>query len=288
MPSNISTITSRWSCFVMNHSFDIDIAVKYGVDIAIFLNNIAFWTQANAGNKHHYYDGHCWTYNTQEAFTHHFPYWTRQNIRTIIKGCIDNNLLITGKYNKKGYDQTTWYALSQKGFELFPLLKPIFDANGWNQPMEWLELTNALVETNQPIPDTIPDTNTYILKEKKTKKFDYEKPLEQIFDEKKISDNAFEAFWEIYPVKKKKERAKCIWWSQRCFENVHEILTILQSQIEKDAHFKDGYAPNPDSYISEERWKDSILIRPDKNKAPTESYFDNVSYPRINRPGRLF
>ena len=60
----------------MTHQFDTDLAKEYGVDIAIVVNNIAFWLQKNKANKKHIYDGKVWTYNTTKAFTELFPYWT--------------------------------------------------------------------------------------------------------------------------------------------------------------------------------------------------------------------
>src|SRR5690606_9437487 len=136
------------------------------VNVAIFLNNLAFWIHKNQANKKHFHDGRYWTYNTQEAFTELFPYWTRQNLRTVIKYCIDNNLIIKGNYNETTYDRTQWYSLTDLGLSLFdcfnntqktPNNEPI--PIGWNQPMERLEPTNELVRTNQPIPDSKPADN---------------------------------------------------------------------------------------------------------------------------------
>src|SRR5580704_16793914 len=99
----------------MEHHFNVEIAKQYGTDVAIFLQNIAFWTLKNLANNHHLHDGRYWTYNTQEAWTILFPYWTRQNIRTIILKCIQNDLLIKANYNVNPVDKTSWFALTYKG-----------------------------------------------------------------------------------------------------------------------------------------------------------------------------
>lgn len=145
----------------MEHHFNVDIAIKFGMDVATFLQNIAFWTHHNIANKKHFIDGRYWIYNTQEAWTVLFPYWTRQNIRTIVKKCTDNDLIVLGKYNDKKYDKTCWYSLTDKALELFPILQKSL---GWNQPRDvdnsekpWLESTNGLVGINQPIPDSNPN-----------------------------------------------------------------------------------------------------------------------------------
>jgi hypothetical protein len=151
--------------YFMHHSFDTEIAVKHGVNVAIFLNNLAFWVQKNAANKKHLKEDRIWSYNSQDALLDQFPYWSRQNIRTIISYCVKNNLIIVGNFNETAYDRTGWYTFTNEGFNLFPDVKSLvnqrINAIGWNQPMEMLESTNGLVGTNQPIPDNKPYYKTY-------------------------------------------------------------------------------------------------------------------------------
>lgn len=144
----------------MQHSFDISIAEKYGVNVAIFLNNVAFWIKKNQSNKKHFYQGRYWTYNSQEALTELFPYWSRQNIRTILKSCEDQGLIIKGNFNETGYDRTTWYALTDLGLSLFSCFINEPNSIGENQPIEKFKPTESLVETNQPIPDRNTDIKT--------------------------------------------------------------------------------------------------------------------------------
>jgi hypothetical protein len=147
----------------MNHHFDTGIATKYGVNVAIFLQNVAFWTLHNQANEKHLHEGRYWTYNSQQAFSKLFPYWTRQNIRTIISTCTQENLIIVGNFNQSGYDRTSWYALTETGLALFPELDSLVSTNqciGWNQPMDGLESTNGMVAINQPIPDIKPNNKT--------------------------------------------------------------------------------------------------------------------------------
>lgn len=152
----------------MNHNFDTEIATKYGMEIATFLQNIAFWIEKNVANERHLIEGKWWTYNTQKALLKLFPYWTRQNLRTIIKKCVDKKLIVIEQFNKNKYDQTNWYAFTELGLSLFPRLLNLIEnndlknsSNGWNQPLEKSELTNVNAGTNQPIPDNKPDNITY-------------------------------------------------------------------------------------------------------------------------------
>lgn len=96
----------------MNHSFDVDIAVTYGVNEAIFIENIRFWIAKNKANKRHFYDGRYWTYNSMNAYAELFPYWTTNQVRRIIESLVSKGAIVSGNYNPNPYDRTHWYALN--------------------------------------------------------------------------------------------------------------------------------------------------------------------------------
>lgn len=150
----------------MHHSFEVEIAANHGVNVAIFLNHISFWIQKNMANNKHNHEGRFWTYNSQEAFKEIFPYWTRQKLRTTIDYCLKNNLIIKGNFNETKYDRTTWYALTDRGLNLFKFVKNTDKSNdfpiGENQPIEMCKTTNGMVANNRPIPYTNTDTKPYI------------------------------------------------------------------------------------------------------------------------------
>ncbi len=155
----------------MQHSFDISIATKYGVNVAIFLNNLAFWIQKNIANERHYYDGRYWTYNSQAAFLKIFPYWSRKTLRTTIEAAKKHGLIIQGNYNKLAFDKTTWYALSETGLSLFPILnasQPEKKLIGLKRPTGWPESANRNAENGHTIPDSKPDKKTYTTDEPST------------------------------------------------------------------------------------------------------------------------
>ena len=82
----------------MIHSFNINIATKYGVHSAIILDNLNYWITKNKANEQHFYDGHYWTYNSKKAFAELFPYMTERQIDYALKKLIDDGIIITGKY----------------------------------------------------------------------------------------------------------------------------------------------------------------------------------------------
>lgn len=162
----------------MNHQFNIEIASKYGMDVAVFLENIAFWTHKNIGNGKNYKEGRYWVFNSLESWTILFPYLSIQNIRTIIDKCLKNNLLIkNNSFNKRRSDVTFWYSLSEKGIDLFPFIKSLLEKTKnpdkkeeekviHNHLLEstngMLESTNAFVGINTALPDNKPDTKQHI------------------------------------------------------------------------------------------------------------------------------
>lgn len=107
----------------MQHSFDISIATKYGINVAIFLSNLSFWIQKNMANKKHFHEGRYWTYNSVDAYSILFPYLTKKQIRTTIDKCAELGLILKDNFNDNHYDRTIWYSLSDKGAELiqFPI-----------------------------------------------------------------------------------------------------------------------------------------------------------------------
>jgi hypothetical protein len=142
------------------HCFNIELAKKYGVEEAILFNHIYFWIEKNKANKKHFYEGNYWTYNSVRAFSDLFPYWSAKQIDRILKSLINQNVLLTGNFNKAGYDKTKWYAIN-------PLLSLILP----NGEMDLTKQGNGFNQTGKPIPDTITDNKTDI-------NVNYEKLLE--------------------------------------------------------------------------------------------------------------
>lgn len=113
----------------MEHSFNIAVAEYCGIEEAIILNNLNHWIQKNQANGTHFYDGKFWTYNSYPAFTKLFPYMAKhpkdengnpdttrprdcQKIKRTIQNLYKAGLIHIGNYNKKGYDRTNWYSLT--------------------------------------------------------------------------------------------------------------------------------------------------------------------------------
>ncbi len=239
----------------MDHSFNAEVAKEYDVNMAIFLQNMKFWTLNNLANKRNIHDGYCWTYNTIDAFCHIFPYWSKKQIRTIIDNCLENELIVKGNYNQTTYDRTCWYALTHKVYSIYPeIAQPVFIDSLYSSinkenaicpfgQMDRPQWANRFAPKGTPIPDTKPDTkpNTPIT------------PLSP-----KGEGARFEEFWKVYPVKVAKSLCVKYWKKQKLDKKADEIMSSLQKQIKSDDKFLRGFVRNPSKYLREEGWCDEI------------------------------
>jgi hypothetical protein len=139
----------------LEHHFSPEIAKIYGVDIAIFLHNIAYWVQKNLANDLHFHEKRYWTYNTLDAFTIIFPYWSRRQIERIINNSLKKGILLKGNFNKTKYDRKGWYALTDMSHKLLNI--PI----SRNGEMEITKRGNGNHQTVTPIADNKPDIKTH-------------------------------------------------------------------------------------------------------------------------------
>lgn len=133
----------------MNHSFDKDIAVAYGLTEAIILNHMQFWIEQNEANNINFYDGSYWTFNSAKAYAEIFPYFSQRQIQCALKHLRGEGILKTGNYNKLAYDRTLWYAFTEYGKSIMQKCK-----------MEDVKMSNGFDAQVKPIPDNNTDNNT--------------------------------------------------------------------------------------------------------------------------------
>lgn len=100
------------------HFFNTDVAVRYGVNCAILLENIRYWVDKNKANEQNLHDGKYWTYNSKSAFSILFPYMSYKQIRTALDTLRDEGLVETGTFSDNPYDRTLWYTVTEKGMAI--------------------------------------------------------------------------------------------------------------------------------------------------------------------------
>ena len=133
------------------HSFDIDIAKKYGVHSAVLLNYLYFWVKKNEANNQNFYDGKYWTYNSKKAFETLFPYMTARQIDYALNKLIEQGIIETGNYNTSAYDRTLWYAITKKGYSILQNceMESTKNANGNNENVQPIPYINTNINTDK-------------------------------------------------------------------------------------------------------------------------------------------
>lgn len=155
----------------MNHSFNVEIAERYGVHSAIILQHLIFWIKHNEENKINFHDGCYWTFNSKRAFTEQFPYLSERQIRYAIDKLLSEGIIKTANYNKRSYDRTLWYALTEKGMTICQNCQmdvtklsngtdEIVKSNCQKSQMDLTESSNGTDEIVKPIPDINSDVTS--------------------------------------------------------------------------------------------------------------------------------
>lgn len=139
----------------MEHSFDIDIATKFGIDVAIVYKHILFWIIKNKAHNKNYKDGSYWTYFSVNSLHSIFPYFTTKQLRTILDKMKEQNIIKVGNYNAQKYDRTLWYAFVEEPEELKRIVPDITEKGKSifpNGQMEVPKEANGFSQTGLPIP----------------------------------------------------------------------------------------------------------------------------------------
>lgn len=132
----------------MEHHFNTEYALKYGIEESIVINNLQFWITKNRANKKHFINDRTWTYNTYKAFSEIFPYWNEHKMKRILDSLVEKGILLRENYNKSGYDRTCWYAFKDESSFLQNYNNHIAD------------LQNGSIENATPIPYSNTNNNT--------------------------------------------------------------------------------------------------------------------------------
>ena len=122
----------------MKHSFEAEIADKYGIEVAVVFDMFCFWINKNEANNYNYHDGKYWTFNSAKGFKKIFPYWSEKKIQRILQKMVEEDLIIKGNYNENPWNQTSWYAFGNMGEKLKNALS-----------IDWSNLSNAFTESVQ-------------------------------------------------------------------------------------------------------------------------------------------
>lgn len=250
----------------MNHSFDKDIAVAYGLPEAIILNHMQFWIEQNEANNTNFYDGSYWTYNTTKAYAEIFPYLSQRQIQCALKHLREEGILKTGNYNKSAYDRTLWYAFTEKGISIMQKCK-----------MEDVKMSNGFDAQVKPIPDNNTDNNS--IDNSDNNNTNASESNSEKISQKEI-ENDFEEVWKIYPKKQGKEAAKKAYIKARKAGVLKlDIVSGLMRYKEfiKANRTDDKYIKHGSTWFNQKCWDDDYSIgdKASSTPAPTDEEYNN-------------
>lgn len=154
----------------MNHSFDVELAVQFGIEEAIIIENLAFWIKKNVANNKNFIEGEYWTYNSAKAFNELFPYMNPRKIARVLEKLEKEYIIKSGNFNKAKYDRTKWYCIIDNDIKnkyKIPINRDNYSFDKLSNGIDKMEngfdkLSNRIVEFVQPIPDINTDINTDI------------------------------------------------------------------------------------------------------------------------------
>ena len=228
------------------HHFDVEDAMKYGVEKAVVLSNIRFWLNNNKNKDLSTVkrDGYYWMYNTAKDMSNVLPYFTQSKVQRLLKQLEDDGVLIVGNYNKVKYDRTKWYTLSEF----------TCDENCSTQTPE-LNIGNEKIE--QPIQDSKTNTKT-------NNKID-------------TSINIpFSDFWDKYDYCKGKKSDVESKWIALSDEDrtltMESLDTYLLSTPDKT------YRKYPMSYLNTEAWNDEHVVPVEAMTTPMANTSTSQTY----------
>lgn len=78
----------------------------------------------------------------------------------------------------------------------------------------------------------------------------------------------FDEFWQAYPSKRDKKKARDKWKSKRLDAKADEIISDVKTRISKDRQWREGYIPLPTTYLNGERWEDELDSTPTEPNGP--------------------
>jgi hypothetical protein len=215
----------------MPYIFDESMAVKYGVDEAIMLQNLAYWVQKNAANGKHIHNGRAWTYNSAAAFVKLFPFWNKFKIRRILDTLEERGAIMSDSFNDVPMDRTKWYSVSDE------CMMQICNVH-------LAKMLNAFSGNASPIPDVNTDSKPNINTPPSSPKGE-DAPL------------GFDDFWAAYPRRVGKPAALRAWRSLHV--NALDIPRIMDGlavhkRSEQWTKSNGQFIPYPSTWLNQRRW----------------------------------
>ena len=91
---------------------DTDLAVVIGLKEAVVAQQLNYWLHSKSAKT---INGRQWIYNTYEKWQKDsFPFFTLATIRRTFGSLEKQKIVLTGNFNKAGFDKTKWYSIDEE------------------------------------------------------------------------------------------------------------------------------------------------------------------------------
>ncbi len=241
---------------LQNYFFRADIAQKYGVNEAVFLNNIVYWTMKNAAEERHFYEARYWTYGSRKGYAKLYPFWSEDQIKRIISSLKDRGALLVGDFNEDRMIRVKWYSPSDEILALYDI-QISKDGAVQNRPMHWAKSPNGTGKIAQ------------CLYNEKQRDKDNIPPIPPKGGGG--AQSLFDRFWRAYPKKKGKQDARKAW--DKLSPDM-DLCRVMAAALERQKRSRDWlredgrYIPYPATWLRGRRWEDE----PDEPIGPDGIY----------------
>ena len=242
---------------------DRELASVIGLNEAIVLQQLNYWLHSKSAKQ---INGRLWVYNTYDNWRKdNFPFWSRNTIRRAFDSCIKRGLIITGNFNKAGFDKTKWYSIDIE--KLDEVMGSACAQNGQTSEPKWADGSNQDGHTNtRDYPETTSENNKHSASHSNAQS------VSQL-------EKEFEEVWSKYPNKKGKKQAFNHYKAWRK-DSVKHTNAYLLERLKKYLTYcqqNNWYHPMNGSTWFNGRFDDELEVDNPKpaNKYDQEGYYDD-------------
>ncbi|WP_443484374.1 conserved phage C-terminal domain-containing protein [Limosilactobacillus reuteri] len=242
---------------------DKELASVIGLNESIVLQQLNYWLHSKSAKQ---IDGRLWIYNTYSNWRKdNFPFWSERTIRRAFDSCEKKGLVITGNFNKAGFDKTKWYSIDTK--KLDDLMSSACGQNGQTNRTKSPDGSGQNRQTNtRDYPETTPENNKHSASHSNAQS------VSQL-------EKEFEEVWTKYPNKKGKKQAFNHYkaWRRKSTKHTNEYLLERLKVYMTDLQQNSWKHPMNGSTWFNGRFDDELEVDNPKpaNKYEQEGYYDD-------------
>ncbi|MGP4116440.1 hypothetical protein ACS4N0_04615 [Levilactobacillus zymae] len=215
------------------------LAVRVGLKEAIVLQQFHYWLQRSGNNR----DGYKWVYNSYDEWHKQFPFFSKVTLRRTINSLEKQGYLVSGNYNKAGFDKTKWYRID------YQRLSKACDQNDHTRCSNCSHAGDQNEQTNT---NRLPEITTETTKENSA----------AVAAPSSI-ESEFEEIWSAYPSKKGKKQAFNHYkaWRKKSAKHSNDYLfNRLKLYKQYISQNKDWYRPMDGSTWFNGRFDDEYQV----------------------------